>query len=208
MYSGDHIILSASYGVYASRALGLPLIPTTAIAIATNLIDLDHQVFYYLDDGKANSLTIHPIHVYAGCFIFFLHWFWLLSKRVSQFHTLANYGLIILGSFSLHLTADAVAWWLSYSIPVLLGFSGINTLFFIWVCQRFLVPCYEKIACYKFIAFLIGWLVLCHLQLALFEYGLDIRAPESRWAFFFNPLMTGLAAGSLILFHRTSFAKR
>jgi hypothetical protein len=209
MYAGDHIILSAMYGVYAARKIRLPPLAVVVTAIAVNMMDFDHQIFYYLDDGTANSLTLHPLHIYAGCFIFALNMLWLHAqgKTTHTWRKVGDYSLIALGGIALHLTADALAWSFRYDMPLMLCISIINVALFIYMC-RGLRPFLGSKLSWQFCGFFIGWLFISDFQLVLFEYVLNIHAPESRWVFFPGPVFMGLAALSAWgVFRKTTLAK-
>jgi|GEM_PF-4350834 len=209
MYAGDHIVLSATYGVYAARKLRLPPLGVVVTAVAVNMMDFDHQIFYYLDDGTLNSLTLHPLHIYAGCFIFALHMLWLHAqgKTTHTWSKIGGYSLIALGGIALHLTADALAWSFRYGIPLMLCVSVVNVALFTYTC-RGLRPLVGSNLSWQFCGFFIVWLFAADLQVALFEYVLGIHAPESRWAFFPGPVFMGLAALSAWgVFRKTTLSK-
>jgi len=105
MWTPDHLVLNTVLAAAASKRFSLKFAPVALIMILVNMIDLDHLFYFSEDDGTANSLALHPFHIYAGV-IFSLLGLAALFDRERVF-----YYFCAMGGVAAHLTADALAFW-------------------------------------------------------------------------------------------------
>lgn len=120
MFCAGHLITSTALAAVSSKRLSLKFVPLTVMLMLTNFIDIDHLLYYYKDDGAANSLALHPLHLYAGVLIFIIFVIGLVKINKS------NLILAIIGGVSLHLSLDAFAHSIGYNIPILISLDVIN----------------------------------------------------------------------------------
>jgi len=146
MYCGGHILASTALAMASSKRLQIDFVKLTSLMIATNLIDFDHLRYFYLDDGTANSLVLHSLHIYSGV-LFFLIFLGGLAFRKFQ-----NWSFALSGGFALHLAGDAVAYWFDYSI-IILGFFDVALLILIAIMAKKSLP---GIPFWNFMAFFIA----------------------------------------------------
>ncbi len=154
MLIGDHIVLSTGLAVLVSQRFALNVIPTITMFILINCIDFDHLFYYFLDSGRANSLVLHPLHIYASPLIFLLAMFGLTKPK----HVAKIYALI--AGISLHLFADALAYYFRYEmLPIILmSILGLALVLYQLKCQI------KKEYFIKLTIFLLfGWL-FCSLE--------------------------------------------
>lgn len=170
MYTGDHIVLSTGLGLLLAKRLRLAPVPLIAILIGINLIDLDHLVFYRLDDGTANSLTLHPLHIYAGVIVFLL----ILLPLISRVRIAVAYALA--GGVSLHLAADALAYAFDYDVATLVALGVLGLLGFAALARAVVVP---RLAAPVTLFAAAAWL-LCYASQGIIHYGLHLDPRLSR----------------------------
>jgi hypothetical protein len=185
MYMGDHIVLSACLALVSAKRLNIPVVPLTSLLLLTNFIDIDHLIYYYLDDGTANSLILHPLHIYAGVLIFLLGIGGLIFKNHVSYFFCLMFGI------ALHLTTDTLAYWVAYNIPILLALGIGGILFFIYLANT----CLRRGPKGLMITFMIGFWLLSHLELVITYYGLGMRPLTDFWFWVFPPIIPILAAG-------------
>ncbi len=114
-----HILTATLYTKIAAPRLKLDFVRMLTVVILMNMIDLDHLINYAQDDGTANSLTLHPGHIYSSVIIFGLILFSLFQKRYKAVV------YMIAGGLSLHMAADALAYAFGYSLTALVVMDAI-----------------------------------------------------------------------------------
>ncbi|MCL2416964.1 MAG: hypothetical protein FWD02_03410 [Bacteroidales bacterium] len=62
MYVAGHLLASIAFAKVAHKPLGVKFFPLAIAAMAVNLIDADHLIHYYLDDGTESSFALHILH--------------------------------------------------------------------------------------------------------------------------------------------------
>ncbi|MCL2414353.1 MAG: hypothetical protein FWC94_03775 [Bacteroidales bacterium] len=62
MYVAGHLLASIAFAKIAHKPLGVKFFPLAVAAMAVNLIDADHLIYYYLDDGTKSSFALHFLH--------------------------------------------------------------------------------------------------------------------------------------------------
>lgn len=124
MYIGDHIVLSATVGIMYAKRFNMPLIEVITLFIFVNIIDYDHLIYYKLDDGTANSLALHPLHLYFGSIAFALA---VLSMIYPKY---LYWIYAVLVGISTHLFSDAIAHLLQYELPRMFIITGIQLIIF------------------------------------------------------------------------------
>ncbi|MBL4647385.1 MAG: hypothetical protein JKY13_00260 [Gammaproteobacteria bacterium] len=185
MYVGDHIILSSALAVVIASRFNFKLVSTMACMILLNTIDIDHVFYNYLDDSTANSLALHPAHIYVGIALF-------LISLLAIFHRpFAYYALAVIAGYSLHLTADALASFVQYQKQYLLIYTFINILVFISVVYYYVLSGPKL----KLIIYIILSMLACYLIEASILYGLNIHMNTS-----ILPILVGVGLHSVVAF--------
>ena len=131
MYSAGHTLTALTLASYIHKRFGFRFIPAAVLLILANLIDLDHIFNFRLDDGTANSLTLHPVHIYSGVLVFFLL---LVGSLVKKW---MPYLFIFAAGILLHLSADTLAFALSYNLLLLGTLDFIILGFLIYLVRHF-----------------------------------------------------------------------
>ena len=133
MLAGDHLILSLGLAIYSSSKLNLNFVPTATLLILINCMDFDHSFYYFLDKGNANSLSLHPLHIYAGCIIFAVSLYGLMFK---QFLPICY---TVIAGITLHLSADALAYMFNYNLLILLMMTVMEFVLLIYLINQYVV---------------------------------------------------------------------
>lgn len=184
MYAGGHILSSALLGTVVARKEGLSINKSIFWIMLGSVIDFDHMLRYRLDDGAANSLGLHWLHMNIGVllFTFFLAALFYKSWRIPL--VLLSAGVV------LHLACDSLAFMLDYSflwlgiidglmLMVLIGFfyrrdSGVKSL---------------KISLFFFMAEIIA----SAIQFLVVIIG-GFKPNEFWWVYGISPLMCAITA--------------
>jgi hypothetical protein len=145
MYAAGHILTSTALAMASSKRLKLDFVKVTTVIILTNLIDLDHLKYYYLDDGTANSLTLHPLHIFSGVVFFLIFLMGLLFAKFQK------WAYVIMGGLALHLASDSIAFWLNYNISVLGLIDAVFLIFFTFIARKNI----PNIPYFRFMGFLV-----------------------------------------------------
>ncbi len=177
MYMGDHIVISIGVAAIASRVLKLPFLHVAVLFMLANLIDLDHLINYHLDDGTANSMLLHPLHMYSTYIISTFLLIGLIRPKARSLCWLFS------AAISLHIFLDAVSAMMHYEIPSLLMTSLVTTCLSCFAVYRCLNN--KKLA-KQVIIFMLGSLVICNLELVIAVYALKI-VPQSSFCFWLVP---------------------
>lgn len=194
MYISEHIVSATILAAAASNRLKVKFVPLAAILIATNIIDFDHLLYYYKDDGSANSLILHPLHIYAGVAIFFFSLLGLIDKKRLNLYFCINAGI------ALHLAEDALAYVFKYNIPILIGIGIILLVLLFWILKKLMPSQFIK-ALWVFFGSV--WL-LGHAERAFTYFYLQVDPLTSRVFWLIPPLYTlGVAIIFWMIFSRT-----
>jgi hypothetical protein len=126
-----HILTATLYSKVVAHKLKLNFVKMMTLVILTNMIDLDHLIYYTLDDGTANSLTLHPGHIYSGAIIFLL----LISSLF--FKQKAEIIFMLAGGLAMHMAADSLAYLFRYSLTSLVVMDVIMGLAVILIRDKF-----------------------------------------------------------------------
>lgn len=199
MYASEHIVSATILATAASRRLKIKFVLLAAILIATNLIDFDHLLNYYKDDGSANSLILHPLHIYAGVTIFILSILGLIDKKRLNWYFCINAGI------ALHLAEDAFAYAFNYNIPTLVGIGIILLIVLFWIIKKLMPPEFVK----SLWAFFGAVWLLGHAERAFTFFYLQVDPLTSRVFWIIPPLYTlGVAIVFWLIFSRTDLDER
>jgi len=188
MYTGDHVVISAAVATIVSKRLRIKLVPIVTLFLLINLIDCDHAFYYIFETGAINSLTLYPLHVYAGCIIMLLFVVGLIRLEYMK------YAFATIGGIALHLAADALAYWVHYQISVLLSFGLIELVVLYYVINRCVIIGNRR----GFFLYIFAcWLVLTAAQ-ATVHFVLHIKPNENLIPI---SVATGLLAIVSVLFY-------
>ena len=162
MYPAGHILTAAILSKVAAKKLDLSFVKIMPVLILTNLIDLDHLIYYYLDDGTANSLVLHPAHIYTGFIIFLLFMVSLFRPNYRSFLYL------LIGAFSMHMAVDALAFWFDYNLNLLVTLDLLLFLLLFGLKNRFdtSVPA-KKLFLFLFVVYFVTGFVQYYMHFIL-----------------------------------------
>lgn len=184
MYTADHIATGVAVAAIISRRFSMPFAPIALIFMLVNVIDFDHMMTFHLDDGYANSLVIHPLHVYSGLVMSFLGALAIFDKKR------VFYYVCLMGAVAMHLGADAVSHFLGYDERLIISMSAITFVGIFFVLRY----CIEEGSYLKLFAFLVAqWVIICGATLT---GALHLSPPQeymSLWAI--SPALTIITAG-------------
>lgn len=113
MYIAGHLIAATLVAAVTAQKQKIDFIHAAFWMMLVNFIDVDHLIRFRLDDGTANSLILHPLHIFSGGIIFLIAFMGILFPKMKNISVLLVLGL------SLHLACDAIADFLHYHIPIL-----------------------------------------------------------------------------------------
>ena len=199
MYMGEHIVLSIGVGclIYKRFAkhcgpLSFPTLIT--IMIGVNAIDFDHLFYFHLDDGTLNSLTTHPLHLYAGLLMF------LLIALSLYYQRYAPWLWITIAGIATHLASDAVAHFIGYYPPYML-IIVVAQLILLYPILKFSVEKNRRWAIYGF-----AWVaeIVCIAQLLIFVFGLGMNPKTNILLWITPPTLALIFAGLFYKFFRTT----
>jgi len=192
MYAAGHVLSSTLLAAAGSRRLNLRFVPLAAALIALNAIDFDHLVLYRLDDGTANSLSLHSLHVYGGVGMFLILAAGLLFPRRLPAAFMLAMGL------GLHLAADALAYAVGYNISVLTALDAVMLGLLWW----FLRPGLGRGFPMGARPFLTIAAVMCSGTQGFVHFVLNLRPPQSPAAYIVSPVLILCAAGAFFMLFR------
>lgn len=190
MYAGGHLLTSALAGTALWTKSGLSFPKTVGLILATNIIDFDHLLRYHLDDGTANSLTLHWLHVNAAV-IFLLIFglaFWI--PRYRAWFMVAGTGL------ALHFSMDALAYTFNYSMVFLGATDLIMLLVLTAVTLRKNLPANKH---HLLLFYFTNWLVMTGIQAGLHFLG-NFKPHENAWIYAISPSMLLLSGALFVRF--------
>ncbi|MDD2963234.1 MAG: hypothetical protein PHQ65_16825 [Bacteroidales bacterium] len=184
MYAGGHLLTSTLAATKLWSRSELSFRTTTALLLAANTIDFDHLLRYQLDDGTANSLTLHWLHVNSGVV------FSLLLGLAYFYRKYRAHALVFTAGLALHFAMDAFAFVLDYSI-LKLGLVDLSILVILTaVAWKTTLPVSRT----RLIAFYSAWWIVVNgIQAGLHFLG-GFKPVENGWIYAISPALLGLAA--------------
>ncbi len=117
MYLSGHLLSSIALAKIIHKPLGVAFFPLAIAAMAVNLIDADHLIYYYRDTGVGNSFLLHPLHE-----------FWAFVGLITCLVALIlkPYQNLIFGLFFallLHYGLDFACNYVTYDLAAIIGFE-------------------------------------------------------------------------------------
>ncbi len=184
MYAGGHILSSALLGTVVARKEGLTINKSVFWIMLGSVIDFDHMLRYRLDDGAANSLGLHWLHMNIGVLLFSFFLLALFYKPWRIPLTLITAGVV------LHLACDSLAYMLEYSFLWLGILDGLMLMVLISLYFRRdsgVKPI--KISLFFFMAEIIA----SAIQFVVVIVG-GFKPNEYWWVYGISPLMCAITA--------------
>ena len=179
MYVAGHLLASIAFAKIAHKPLGVKFFPLAIAAMAVNLIDADHLLRYYLDDGTASSFALHP-----------LHQFWaFLGLTVCMLALIFKpWQRLIFGIFfalMLHYALDLLANVFVYDLNKIIGFEILCLPLLFWLFRN---DEHRK----KYYLFFVGLFVVVNAVLGFifFDFGLGWSPNEHRGVYLTATLLT------------------
>ncbi|MDR1951620.1 MAG: hypothetical protein LBP96_05265, partial [Bacteroidales bacterium] len=128
MYLAGHLLASVALAKITHKPLGVRFFPLAIAAMAVNLIDADHLIYYYRDTGVGNSFLLHPLHqtwAFLGLAVC------LLALVLKPWQNLI-FGIFF--ALLLHYGLDALSNLATYDLKIILGFEMLcfAMLFFLF----------------------------------------------------------------------------
>jgi len=193
MYAGGHLLTSALAGTKIWRKADLTFPTTIALMLAANVIDFDHLLRYKFDDGTANSLSLHWLHVNSG--VIFLGLF-ALALLVPRWRSRA----LVLGTgLALHFSMDALAYVFNYNILILGGIDGVMLIVLLVVSFRSKLPVNRwQLALF----YVVSWVFVNAVQAG------NYKPEENGWIYSLSPAMLGVAALLFYLLFRKQASRK
>lgn len=199
MYMSDHLVLCGGLAVVTARRLRLPLVPLVTLMCVVNLIDYDHLLDLGKDDGTANSLALHPLHIYSGVSLLAAAFFGLI------FPERLKWGFACMVAISSHLASDALAFACGYRVACVVGLGLAQFAVFAAIVRRCVVAGPRL----GFVAFMAGVWLIDHLELAVTYYGLHADPITDAWFWAIPPSLAALICLLFwTLFSRTALEAR
>ncbi|HCL56822.1 MAG TPA: hypothetical protein DHW82_07420 [Spirochaetia bacterium] len=185
MYCTGHILSTSLLSLGVAKRFEQSFFRLYFWMLLANLIDFDHLIFYSMDSGGANSLILHPLHIYSGTLIFFLFLMGMIFKN--RFFIFIPTAM----SLSLHLAADALAYFISYSVLILAFLDILMFSFLLFFLRKFLLkkPVFKSLSFFYSIL-----LIFPSLIQAFVHYGLKLKPEENFSVYLICPLIILLTA--------------
>lgn len=192
MYAGGHLLTSALAGTKIWGKTNLTFPTTIALMLAANVIDFDHLLRYQFDDGTANSLSLHWLHVNSG--VVFLGLF-VLAFFVPRWRWQA---LVLGAGLALHFAMDALAYLFSYNILYLGAIDLVMLIVLLVVSFRTELPVNRwRLTLF----YIVSWIFVNGIQGGLHFIG-GFKPEMNGWIYALSPLMLGIASFMFYLFFR------
>lgn len=193
MYCTGHLLSSTLLATQGSSRLKVRFVPAASLLIASNAIDLDHAFTYRLDDGTANSLLLHGLHVYGGTLIFFILAGGLLLPRLLPYFFLIGTGI------ALHYAEDAFAYMIDYSIPPLMVIDFVLLSILLSIKN----PLQGSYPLKGYRLFFVIASIVCTGTQAFIHFILMLRAPATPVPYIVDPILdTIVATAFFLMFNR------
>lgn len=189
MYAGGHLLTSTLVATRLWPRSELSFRSTTALLLAANTIDFDHLLRYHLDDGTANSLVLHWLHVNSGVV------FALLLGIAFFYRKYRPHALVFAAGLALHFAMDALAFMLDYSILSLGAIDLLLLVVLTVVTWRTPLPVSRT----RFILFYSLWWALVNAIQAGLHFIGGFKPDENGWIYAISPAFLGLAALSAMV---------
>jgi len=182
MYLAGHLLASIALAKVAHKPLGVKFFPLAIAAIAVNLIDADHLIYYYRDTGIGNSFLLHPLH--QG-------WAFLGLATLLLALVLKEWQNLIFGIFFallLHYGLDALANLVVYDLKIVVGFEIL--------CLALLIPLFWKSKQrLKYYIFFVSLWLFCNAVLGFETYILHWQPHETRGVYLTAVILNILFVG-------------
>jgi len=167
MYLAGHILSSIVLAKVAHKPLQVGFFPLAMVAMAVNLIDADHLIYYYRDAGAGNSFLLHPLHQLWALFGLVVCLLALVFKPWQN---------LIFGAFfalMLHYGLDVAANWVTYNLECILGFEALCLVALMLLFRK------EKQRL-KYSLFFVGLWLVCNAVLGFETLVLQWQPHETR----------------------------
>ncbi len=113
MYVSGHLLASSALAIPLAKKLNINYVFCASLMMLTNIIDTDHLLQYQLDNGFADSLTLHYAHHYAALPLFLLLFCGILFQKFRAISLITAVGI------SFHLVCDIFANIVHYNFFIL-----------------------------------------------------------------------------------------
>ncbi len=180
MYLAGHLLSSIALAKIIHKPLGVKFFNLAIAAMAVNLVDADHLIYYYRDSGIGNSFQLHPLHQFwafiglAGC---------LISLILKPYQNLIAGALIALG---LHYGLDWASNLFAYKLDYVILFEA--------VCIGLLAALFWKDSNrLKYFLFCVGLWVICDATLGFETMFLQWQPHETRGIYLTSAILNILA---------------
>ncbi|MCL2027042.1 MAG: hypothetical protein FWG79_00995 [Bacteroidales bacterium] len=188
MYLAGHLLASVALAKVTHKPLKIAFFPLAIAAMAVNLIDADHLIYYYRDSGIGNSFLLHPLHqswAFLGLAIC------LLALVLKQWQNLI-FGIFF--ALMLHFGLDVLANFFEYDLKIIVGFE----LF----CMVLLLVLFRKDErAIKYILFFLSLWMICNAVLGFESFILHWQPHETRGIYLTSVILNLLFVGAFwILF--------
>ncbi len=178
MYIAGHLLASAVAATVIHKKLKTDLVPLCTGMMAVNFVDVDHVLNYAVDNGIANSLTLHPLHIYSGILFFIIGLFGLWKTKYMNY----CYGLLF--ALAMHYAGDALAHLFNYNMVFLglLDISLLITLYFLLI-RNSNNPQSSTLNPIRWILFFIGVFITGNGIQMFQHFVLHMKPDESPWMY-------------------------
>ena len=183
MYLAGHLLASVILAKVAHKPLKVGFLPLAIVAMAVNLIDADHLIYYYRDTGVGNSFLLHPLHQawafmgLAVCLLALVMKQWQNLIFGAFFALMLHYGLDLLGNV------------FAYDLRAIVGFEVLcmaTLIVLFWNDEQRL----------KYYAFFMGLWILCNAVFAIETFVLYWQPHETRAIYLTAVILNLLVVGA------------
>ena len=182
MYLAGHLLASVAFAKIAHKPLKVGFFPLAIAAMAVNLIDADHLIYYYRDTGIGNSFLLHPLHqiwAFIGLAVC------LLALVLKAWQNLI-FGIFF--ALMLHYGLDFLANLVVYNLEIILGFEALCFI-------ALLVLFREEEQRLKYIMFFVGLWLVCNAVLGFETFVLHWQPHETRGIYLTSVILNILFVG-------------
>jgi hypothetical protein len=182
MYLAGHLLASIALAKIAHKPLKVGFLPLAIAAMAVNLIDADHLIYYYRDAGVGNSFLLHPLHQ-AWAFVGFAVCLLALVLKPWQ-----NLIFGILFALILHYGLDVFANLITYNLELIFGFETL--------CIAVLIVLFRKDEQrLKYCMFFVGLWLFCNAVFGFETFVLHWQPNETRGIYLTAIILNSLFVG-------------
>jgi len=188
MYVAGHLLASIAFAKITHKPLGVKFFPLAVAAMAVNLIDADHLIHYYLDDGTKSSFALHFLHqswAFLGLAVC------LLALVLKPWQNLI-FGIFF--ALMLHYALDLLANVFVYDLNMIIGFEILCFPLLFWVFRKdeqrwkyylFFAGLWLFVnSVLGFITFILGWEPNAHRGVYLTATLLTLLVTVAFWKLF------------------------